>query len=123
MGNSGVVVLVVEDDVFQRMLAVDLVEAAGYTAVEARNGDEALRVLENRTDIGILFTDVSMPGETNGVQLACHVSGQFPTMQIIIVSGNSPPAHDPMPAGSAFFAKPYRNDEITRTLDRFATLH
>ncbi|MBN9034404.1 MAG: response regulator [Rhizobiales bacterium] len=122
MGNK-IVVLVVEDDVFQRLLAVDIVEAAGFTALEARSGDEALQVLENRADISILFTDVRMPGNTNGLQLARFVSERYPCVQIIIVSGNASPADAPMPLGSAFFAKPYRDEQITRTLNRFATLH
>ena len=55
-------VLVVEDEVFSRFHAVDLVEAAGYRAIEASNADEAIAILEARKDIRIVFTDIDMPG-------------------------------------------------------------
>jgi len=60
--NSSVNVLVVEDDFLSRLHAVNLVEDAGYIAVEAFNADEAIRILETRKDIRIVFTDIDMPG-------------------------------------------------------------
>ena len=47
-----------------RMRAVDLVEDAGFTPVEAVNADAALAILECRSDIELLFTDIQMPGST-----------------------------------------------------------
>lgn len=55
------VVLVVEDEPLLRMLAVEVVEEAGFTAIEARDADEAVVLLESRSDITLLFTDVNMP--------------------------------------------------------------
>lgn len=123
MSKMKVAVLVVEDDVIQRLLAVDVVEAAGCEAIEAINGDDALKMLEARGDIAILFTDVSMPGSTDGIELARYVKAHFPDVQIIVVSGHASPAEDPLPAGSAFFAKPYHVGQVTQTLRRFATVH
>jgi CheY-like chemotaxis protein len=51
-------VLVVEDEMMLRMRAVDIVEDAGFTAIEAVNADEALEILESRSDIELLFTDI-----------------------------------------------------------------
>ena len=56
------VVLVVEDEFLVRLHAVHLVEQAGFEAVEAANADEAISILEARKDIGIVFTDIHMPG-------------------------------------------------------------
>ncbi len=56
------VVLVVEDDDLVRVYAVEMLEDAGLTAVEARDADEAWGILERRDDIGVLFTDIDMPG-------------------------------------------------------------
>lgn len=123
MDIARVVVLVVEDDALQRMLAADVVEAAGYCAVEARNGDEAVMLLSERPDIAILFTDVRMPGETDGISLARHVSEHYPDIDIIVVSGHASPADDPLPLGSTFFAKPYSIDQVSRALHRYAALH
>ena len=60
-------VLVVEDEMVLRMRAVDIVEDAGFTAVEAVNADEALSILESRSDISLLFSDIQMPGSMDGL--------------------------------------------------------
>jgi CheY-like chemotaxis protein len=52
------------------MHAADLVEAAGYRAIEASNADEAIAILEARKDIRIVFTDIDMPGSMDGLKLA-----------------------------------------------------
>jgi DNA-binding NtrC family response regulator len=62
-------VLVVEDEMVLRMRAVDIVEDAGFTAVQAVNADEALRILEARSDIALLFSDIQMPGSMDGLKL------------------------------------------------------
>ena len=64
------VVLVVEDEALIRLNAVDLIEEAGFQALEAANADEAIRILESRNDIRIVFTDVHMPGYIDGLKLA-----------------------------------------------------
>src|SRR5467141_851929 len=63
-------VLVVEDEMLLRMRAVDIVEDAGFRSVEAVNADEALSILESRSDISLLFTDIQMPGSMDGLKLA-----------------------------------------------------
>jgi CheY-like chemotaxis protein len=63
-------VLVVEDDEMLRMCAADVVADAGFTAIEATNADEAVAILESRSDIALLFTDIQMPGSMDGLGLA-----------------------------------------------------
>ena len=60
-------VLVVEDEMVLRMRAADIVEDAGFTSVEAVNADEAIAILESRSDIAVLFTDIQMPGSMDGL--------------------------------------------------------
>jgi CheY-like chemotaxis protein len=60
--RSPPVVLIVEDDPLLRMLAVEVVEEAGFVALEAGNADEAVALLESRPDISLLFTDIDIPG-------------------------------------------------------------
>jgi CheY-like chemotaxis protein len=67
-------VLIVEDEVFTRFHAVDLVEAAGYRAIEASNADEAIAILESRKDIRIVFTDIDMPGSMDGIEVGSRSS-------------------------------------------------
>jgi two-component system, response regulator PdtaR len=63
-------VLVVEDEPLLRMMAVEVVEEAGFVALEAGNADEAVALLESRSDISLLFTDINMPGSMDGLKLA-----------------------------------------------------
>jgi CheY-like chemotaxis protein len=81
------VVLLVEDEPLVRMLGVDVLEDAGFTVVEAANASEALRALETRTDVRVLFTDVNMPGELDGLELARVVHQRWPDIRLLIASG------------------------------------
>ncbi len=74
-----------------RMRAVDLVEDAGFTPLEAVNADDAIALLESRSDIELLFTDIQMPGSMNGLKLAHAVHERWPSIKIILVSGASDP--------------------------------
>jgi CheY-like chemotaxis protein len=56
------VILVVEDEAIIRMEAVQMLEDAGFAVVEASNAHDALEILENRTDVRAVFTDINMPG-------------------------------------------------------------
>jgi CheY-like chemotaxis protein len=71
--GNGPVVLVVEDEVLTRLNAVAIVEEAGFEAIAASDADEAVRVLQNRDDIQVVFTDVQMPGSMDGLELASVV--------------------------------------------------
>src|ERR1700709_2181922 len=99
-------VLVVEDEMMLRMRAVDMVEDAGFTSVEAINADDALAILESRSDIELLFTDIQMPGSMDGLKLAHAVHERWPLIKIILVSGQLKLPDDEKPAHSGFFGKP-----------------
>ena len=99
-------VLVVEDEMVLRMRAVDIVEDAGFTAVEAVNADEALSILELRSDISLLFSDIQMPGSIDGLKLAQAVHRRWPHIKIILVSGQVKLSDVDKPSNSLFLAKP-----------------
>src|ERR1700731_800348 len=99
-------VLVVEDEMLLRMRAVDMVEDAGFTAVEAINADDAVAILESRSDIDLLFTDIQMPGSMDGLKLAYAVHERWPSIKIILVSGKLTPTNSERPTDSRFFGKP-----------------
>jgi two-component system, response regulator PdtaR len=101
-------VLVVEDDPLVRALAVEIVEEAGYVALEASDADEAVAILETRSDIALLFTDINMPGSIDGLKLAHAVRDRWPPIKIVMVSGKVALTADDMPSNSQFFAKPYQ---------------
>ena len=100
------VVLVVEDEMLLRMRAVDMVEDAGFTPVEAVDADEAVAILEARSDIALLFTDIQMPGSMDGLKLAHAVHERWPPIKIILVSGQLKLTNLDIPVDSCFFGKP-----------------
>src|SRR5580692_11498477 len=103
-------VVVVDDDVFERMGASGMFLDAGYRVLEAGDADEALRIFETNADISVLFTDVSMPGSMSGSDLAHHVAERWPGVGIIITSGR--PRPEPLPLGTQFHAKPYQPTNV-----------
>ncbi len=109
---SSPTVLVVEDEMVLRMRAVDIVEDAGFNSVEAVNADEALSILESRSDISLLFTDIQMPGSLDGLKLAHAVHKRWPAIKIILVSGQVNLSDAEKPTDSRFFGKPLENDQM-----------
>ena len=119
MPDSAVYVLVVEDDFLSRLHAVNLVEDAGYIAVEASNADEAITILEARKDIRIVFTDIDMPGSMDGLKLAHAIRERWPPIELILTSGHFDLSDDEIPERGRFFPKPYRDQEIISALQHF----
>jgi two-component system, response regulator PdtaR len=109
------VVLIVEDQILLRMNAIDMIEEAGFEVVEAGNADEAILILESRTDIRVVFTDIQMPGSMDGLKLAAAVRGRWPPIKIIATSGHYVIRDGDLPADVVFLPKPY-------TLERVSTL-
>src|SRR3954451_178985 len=106
------VVLVVEDELLLRMRAVDMVEDAGFTSVEAVDADEAVAILESRSDISLLFTDIQMPGSMDGLKLAHAVHDRWHAIKIILVSGQVNPSDAERPVDSRFFGKPLSVEQM-----------
>lgn len=118
MNNGKAVVLVVEDNAIVRMGAVDLVLSAGYEALEATDADTAIRILESRSDIDLVFTDVQMPGTMDGLKLSHYIRDRWPPVKLIVASGDAILEESSLPGGSRFFAKPYDSHTITDAMAR-----
>jgi CheY-like chemotaxis protein len=106
------VVLVVEDEMLLRMRAVDMVEDAGFTSVEAVDADQAVAILEARSDVALLLTDIQMPGTMDGLALAHMVQRRWPPIKIILVSGQLKLPDIDIPLDSRFFGKPLDSAEM-----------
>jgi CheY-like chemotaxis protein len=115
-GKFPTVVLVVEDELLLRMLAVEVVEEAGFIAIEARDADEAVMLLESRTDITLLFTDINMPGSMDGLKLAHAVRDRWPPIKILVVSGQQRLQSSDLPSHSCFVGKPYQASALVEEL-------
>jgi CheY-like chemotaxis protein len=83
-------VLVVEDEPIIRIMATEIVEAAGLIAVDAADALEAITILQSRRDIRIVFADINMPGGIDGLQLASIVRERWPLVELILASGRVP---------------------------------
>lgn len=108
----------VEDEALLRMMAVDVVEDAGFEAIEAADADAAIAILERRSDIGILFSDIRMPGSMDGLSLARAVKDRWPPVKIVLTSGHC--SERDIDEGVAFFRKPYNMDKVTALLHQLA---
>jgi CheY-like chemotaxis protein len=100
------------------MEAVDRVQSAGYEALEANSADEAIRILEPRADIDLVFTDVQMPGTMDGIKLSHYLRNRWPPVKLIVVSGMAILDESSLPEGSRFFPKPYTNHAIADAMAR-----
>jgi CheY-like chemotaxis protein len=118
--DSKSIVLVVEDDYWQRLHAVDLIECAGYDVVEANSADEAIKLLEARKDIRIVFTDIEMPGSMDGLRLARAIRDRWPPIELIITSGKHRLDADQLPERGRFLPKPYDADTLLGTIKTLA---
>ncbi len=114
--DSPSVVLVVEDELMLRMRAVDIVQDAGFESLEAINADEAIRILESRADISVLFTDIQMPGSMDGLKLAHLTHARWPHIKIMLVSGQIAVTDADKPDDAKFFPKPLEISQMVLEL-------
>lgn len=114
-------ILLVEDEPLIREVMAEMLENAGFDVTATCTGDEAAILL---TEVGyaVLLTDITMPGDIDGIGLAEHAREMYPAMPVVFVSGRpetearaatiSPPV--------AFFRKPYDVDRLVTTVGRLA---
>lgn len=114
------VVLIVEDEPILRMNAVDMVEDAGFEALEAADATEAVRILEARLDIRIVFSDIQMPRGVDGMKLAALIRDRWPPIEIILTSGHVEAPNVDLPARGVFFSKPYDEKHVIAAMRKFA---
>ena len=110
------VILVVEDDVFIRMDAAQMIAGDEFDVIEAANADEAIAILEARLDVTVVFTDIQMPGSMDGLKLAVAIRDRWPPIKLIATSGRVALDRDDLPDGGRFLPKPYSPAQILKTL-------
>ena len=114
------VVLVVEDEWLIRVTLCEVLAKAGFEVVEAERADLALEALEQRAPaVDLLFTDVTMPGSMDGLELARRVSVSQPDIAIVVASGNFIPSRSELPPGCLFLSKPYSFRKLPEQLRAF----
>jgi CheY-like chemotaxis protein len=106
-------VVVAEDEILIRLLAADVLTDAGFEVIEVGNAEEALTTLQSRPwEIHLLFTDIHMPGQMNGLELAHYVRRNWPHVALLIASGQDKPVPAALPDGSLFLTKPYNPHHV-----------
>jgi CheY-like chemotaxis protein len=111
-----ILVLVVEDEPVICMNAVAVIEDAGYDVVEASNADDAILLLEARTDTRVVFSDIEMPGSMDGLKLIHAVRKRWPPVVLILASGRVSPSAADMPEKTVFLGKPYAEVDLLKVL-------
>jgi CheY-like chemotaxis protein len=109
-------VLVVEDEPILRQLSVFELEDAGYEVLEAASADEALKVMNSGKAVGLMFTDVNMPGSMDGLELARVAHRLWPSVKLIVTSGAGRVRQSDVPDDGRFLAKPYSLSELSKTV-------
>jgi signal transduction histidine kinase len=115
--RPGEVVLVVEDDAMVLRLAVELLTRLGYQALEARDGPEAIAILDRVGRLDLLFTDVVLPKGMNGTALAREAQRRRPQLKVLYMSGYTANAiihHGMLDKGVHLLTKPFRKVELAR---------
>jgi two-component system, response regulator PdtaR len=112
------VILTVEDEFFISEYLRLLLEQAGYEVVSTHNADDAIAILERRSDIHTIITDINMPGSMDGLRLAAAVRDRWPPIKIIVVTAHMPPNSDQLPSDSLFVAKPYSAERMIAAVSK-----
>jgi CheY-like chemotaxis protein len=110
------VILIVEDEPLQRMMAAQALTAAGFDVLEAAHADDAIAWLERRQDIAVVFTDIRMPGSMDGLRLAAAIHDRWPPVKIVTTSQFVEVDEGAIPEGGLFVPKPYSPAQIVGTL-------
>jgi DNA-binding NtrC family response regulator len=107
------VALIVEDDPDVRDLAAALLEETDLDVVEVESADAALAYLQERGgEVAMMFADVRLPGDMDGVQLAKAACTLWPTIRIVLTSGDPGAVSEDLPDGVTFMPKPWRGLDV-----------
>lgn len=114
--GQGERILMVEDQPQVAELGQAILADLGYVVVHVDSATKALRLLESDRDFALLFTDIVMPGDMNGVELATSVRGEFPEIQILLTTGYSDRALDAESRNFPLVRKPWRRAELAQRI-------
>jgi len=114
-------ILVVEDEVLIREDAIDVLEHEGFEALRAGSAGEAMAILDRRSDVQAVFTDIQMPGDRDGIDLARYLARWRPSLPVLVTSGRSFAAPADLPASSRFVPKPYMPRRVATILREMIT--
>jgi len=109
-------VLVVEDDATLRFLVAEALSMLDLDVVECATADHALQILRQANHVDLVLTDIRMPGQIDGLELAKLVWEHWPHLPVILTSGHMSLGADRLPNQSAFMAKPWTLDQLHKAV-------
>jgi DNA-binding NtrC family response regulator len=113
------VALIVEDEPYVRELAAALLEETDLDVVEVESADAALAYLkEQGGEVAMMFADVRLPGGMDGIQLAKAACTLWPTIRIVLTSGDHDAASEDLPDCVTFMPKPWRGLDVLVEAER-----
>ena len=113
--RGGETVLLVEDNIEVQEVAGMLLEELGYRVFYVQSAAAALRFLASGEAVDLVFTDIVMPGELDGVALARRVNEEYPDIAVLLTSGYAKAAH-PVEVGFPILRKPYQLPALARAI-------
>lgn len=111
-------VLLVEDESDLLSLVSEALDHHGVTVTEAESGGKALEVLSKGNPFDVLVSDIAMPGNISGIDVAYEVLKAYPNMRIILTSGHPLSNFPALPKNTQFLPKPYRVKQLMDLLNR-----
>ena len=110
------VVLVVEDEFSLRWPASEYLRDSGYRVVEAASVDEAVMVFASHTRVDVVFSDINLRGDRDGIALSKWLHEHHPEVPMLMTSGHEPAAAVSTGAKRLFIAKPYVLADVDRLI-------
>lgn len=110
--------LFVEDDPLVREAVAPALGQAGFNVIVAKDGEEALSILESGRAINLVFSDIVMPGNFSGIDLARVIEERFPSIRVVLATGYTE-VRAAIP-GVRLLAKPYNVNEAVKVLSQAA---
>jgi two-component system, cell cycle sensor histidine kinase and response regulator CckA len=110
-------IFVVEDDAAVRCLVVEVLQSFNYNVIEAESGDAAIALWPRiRDQVDVLLTDMVMPGQANGLDVARHCLADKSELKVIYTSGYSSElfaSNVKLQEGINYLPKPYLSGKLT----------
>lgn len=114
--NLPLIILFAEDDPAAREITTIILETEGHRVLVAPNGSTAWNMLLTHRDVELLISDILMPGGMNGIQLAERATAAFPSLKVMLVSGDFRGSNEPFPQNTCFLLKPYDRKSLLRAI-------
>jgi CheY-like chemotaxis protein len=116
MISTAPTVLLVEDEVFIRIVAADSLAESGFQVLEAADAESALHLLDQHEEVVVLFTDINMPGEIDGLELAEIATRRRPHVKVVVTSGREWIDNSRLPDHGVYLPKPYRPAQLSSVI-------